>query len=733
MENKVYIGPKWTSLSQSSQLLEMLPSRIRELMPSPEPNAPSTGWVYRVAEPYYTKDNVDDVMSALLSSEISSGAVWPRRMEEAICKLYGRKLLMGERNPDVVQKTSCSMHSEYGIVGDRGPTKTSGNSEDRGSAHEVIVVKGRLCPENSIFHKISQLRYAPLELFLVYVMKYFECLAYYAYAYIYVKYLSDDFGMTDEQAGYLYAGYGLFCSVLGLLAGSYIDTYGVRFSCIVGSLASLFARIVCTFTTSPFVACLMSLTLFPVGAALGIPVFALGIRRYSHPDIRAFAFTFFYLVFNLSMLSGGILINYTRNTFGETGLWMPFGILGGKMDWMRVVLLYCSMSTCVVIGCTFFMRDIEVDSSRPLKDRAVQPSEPMTEETVMPLKQIQIIAKQPRFWRLLWVTLIFCGVRSTFRHLDATFPKYFTREFGDDAPFELIIMLNPIIVMCVAPMATFMILYLRTGLKKTLMVGSLISSIAVFPLVISNTQASSVFFVILLSLGEVIWSPKLYEFSTMLAPKGQEGTYVAISGAPVYLATVGVGLTSGELLSRFCPQGTGPEGHHPRTLWGLVLLMALISPACLWYFQHTLLPKEDEDAAMGDSKGLGIKKKLSMKQKISLEIERMLGDFRTSDGTADNIELDLEEPMPETKAAARNDSGINLQESALTIDMEAVRKSAGLVEIMPPSKSQELTVAKSDDDVDASVLADDELPITIGALADDLLDDTTDLDLGSPH
>eukprot|EP00397_Hematodinium_sp_SG-2012_P024625 GEMP01025656.1.p1 GENE.GEMP01025656.1~~GEMP01025656.1.p1 ORF type:complete len:440 (+),score=98.24 GEMP01025656.1:59-1378(+) len=89
MENKVYIGPKWTSLSQSSQLLEMLPSRIRELMPSPEPNAPSTGWVYRVAEPYYTKDNVDDVMSALLSSEISSGAVWPRRMEEAICKLYG--------------------------------------------------------------------------------------------------------------------------------------------------------------------------------------------------------------------------------------------------------------------------------------------------------------------------------------------------------------------------------------------------------------------------------------------------------------------------------------------------------------------------------------------------------------------------------------------------------------------------------------------------------------------
>lgn len=520
----------------------------------------------------------------------------------------------------------------------------SGLTESRESilnSAPVQVARRQLCSKTSFFYKIFQLRHAPRELFLVYTMKFFECLAYYAYAYIYVKYLSDDFGMTDEQAGYLYAGYGLFCSLLGLLAGSYIDVYGVRTSCLIGSCASLIARILSAFTSSPFIACVLSLTLFPIGAAFGIPVFALGVRRYSHPDIRAFAFSFFYLVFNVSMLFGGLLIHYTRVNFGESGLWMPFGILGGKMDWMRVVLLYCTLSTLICIACAFFMRDIEVDTARPVNERGIIHARmSVGEEPVMPLKQLKIVGKQARFWRLLWITLIFCGVRSTFRHLDATFPKYFTREFGDDAPFELIIALNPIVVIIFTPLVTFALLYLHAGLKKTLLVGAIISSFSLLPLSLVNAQASSVIFVIVLSIGEVIWSPKLYEFSTMVAPKGQEGTYVAITGAPVYLATVTVGLTSGELLSRLCPAHSGPEGHYPRTLWGTILTISLISPALLWYFQGKLIPKEDEEAAIGDSNKLKLSVSTGSARPLRIGRSIELGDILNSD-SGDSLDLEL--------------------------------------------------------------------------------------------
>eukprot|EP01047_Picozoa_sp_COSAG01_P048292 COSAG01_NODE_4692_length_4808_cov_9.520493_5_plen_202_part_00 len=46
-----------------------------------------------------------------------------------------------------------------------------------------------------------------------------------------------------------------------------------------------------------------------------------------------------------------------------------------------------------------------------------------------------------RRWRrrrgFLLLVLLLVGVRALFRHLDATFPKYFLRMHGDDAPFGL--------------------------------------------------------------------------------------------------------------------------------------------------------------------------------------------------------------------------------------------------------------------------------------------------------
>jgi hypothetical protein len=37
------------------------------------------------------------------------------------------------------------------------------------------------------------------------------------------------------------------------------------------------------------------------------------------------------------------------------------------------------------------------------------------------------------------------GTRATFRHLDATFPKYFMRMHGDEAPFELFVAVEPLL------------------------------------------------------------------------------------------------------------------------------------------------------------------------------------------------------------------------------------------------------------------------------------------------
>jgi hypothetical protein len=51
--------------------------------------------------------------------------------------------------------------------------------------------------------------------------------------------------------------------------------------------------------------------------------------------------------------------------------------------------------------------------------------------------------------RFIALSLVFAvGVISLFRHMGATFPKYFTRTHGKHAPYELVLAINPMVSEC---------------------------------------------------------------------------------------------------------------------------------------------------------------------------------------------------------------------------------------------------------------------------------------------
>lgn len=81
----LYIG---SIVSDPEDRVSILPARIKESMPSPEPKPSEQGWLYRVLEPYYSRECVDNVTQAMMEGQISSGAAWPRRLAEEICKFY---------------------------------------------------------------------------------------------------------------------------------------------------------------------------------------------------------------------------------------------------------------------------------------------------------------------------------------------------------------------------------------------------------------------------------------------------------------------------------------------------------------------------------------------------------------------------------------------------------------------------------------------------------------------
>ena len=101
-------------------------------------------------------------------------------------------------------------------------------------------------------------------------------------------------------------------------------------------------------------------------------------------------------------------------------------------------------------------------------------------------------------------------------------------------------------------------------------------------------------FVVLLSLGEAFYSPRLYEYTAAIAPKGQEASYMAMSSLPFFFAKLAVAPLSGVLLARFCPD-TGLR--HSGTLWLIIGLSTMIAPVGLFVFQRFIRVHE---AGRGD-------------------------------------------------------------------------------------------------------------------------------------
>jgi hypothetical protein len=93
----------------------------------------------------------------------------------------------------------------------------------------------------------------------------------------------------------------------------------------------------------------------------------------------------------------------------------------------------------------------------------------------------------------------------------------------------------------------------------------------------------SIVCMVILSVGEVVWSPKLYEYTGAIAPPGQEGTYLGLSMVPWFLAKTVVSSISGHLLLRWCPEGIGPKlaagevgfWQSPSAMWLVLLLWAV--------------------------------------------------------------------------------------------------------------------------------------------------------------
>lgn len=426
---------------------------------------------------------------------------------------------------------------------------------------------------------LRQLRGAPRELWLVYLVKFLESVAYFAIYNLLNVALTEDYGFGDEAAGTITGSWLTAVSVLMFFSGFVADSLGIRRALLTSVLSCLGGRVLMAVASTPSVA-LAGLAVSTWGVASMMPTMTAAVRRYTTPSTVPFGFSFFYVVMNVGAFVAPLTIGALRRGFPKKVL-LSLPLVGPHFaSSSQIMFAIAALATLCAVFCVVAMRpDAEVDGTLP------RPAE-------NPLRILREVTKEREFWGFMLLVSLLVLVKLIFQHAHQTWPKYAMREFGHDFDWAWFWAINPAMVMLLTPVATALTRHLSPF--RSIVVGAVVTSLSVFAMAFSTSVPASVAFIVLLSMGEMVWSPRLYEYTATVAPPGREASYMGLSQLPMFLAKPAVGWTSGLMLATWCPE---VGDRHSQLMWLVIGATTLAGPVLLVVLRHVIERRPAPQAA----------------------------------------------------------------------------------------------------------------------------------------
>ncbi len=447
------------------------------------------------------------------------------------------------------------------------------------------------------------------ELWITFIVKFLGIAAYAIVNSTLVLWLSADLHYNDQNASYMVMIWSLSMTVATILVGSLTDALGLRKTFLLGVWICLIARLVMAVTTIKWLALAGGLIPLAVGEAMGTPVLVAAIRRYSTTAQRSISFSVFYVMMNVGFSVAGFLFDWLRQTMGEHGhLTLP--LVGFHLTTYRALFLASFGIELIMLPILYFgIREgaeasdedgVAFSNKGKIRRSPWQTIRDTVRDTG---RNLAALARQNGFYRLLAFLMLIAFVKLIYMMMYYAYPKFGIRELGEGAPIGRLWAINSILIIFLVPITG--ILTRKSSAYRMVTIGSAISAGSVFVMAMPTSWFQSMangmlgrwlggylgltgavnpwyvmilLFVLLLSIGEAFYSPRVYEYAAAIAPKGQEASYGALSYVPFFLAKLLVGVSSGILLANYCPE-TGPR--HSGTMWLIIAVTTMIAPVGL--------------------------------------------------------------------------------------------------------------------------------------------------------
>ena len=178
--------------------------------------------------------------------------------------------------------------------------------------------------------------------------------------------------------------------------------------------------------------------------------------------------------------------------------------------------------------------------------------------------------------------------------------------YVSNVPVGALNALNPLIICFGVILSTPIVA--RFKLFRVMYVGIVISAVSMVILALPPTWIAGLFGwsitkayavmvisqIVVFSVGEMIWSPRLYEYTAAIAPEGRAASYMGLSYLPQVMARLAEGLIAGRLLTKYCPPDVTerldsvPYMQSPQFMCLILAALAIASPLLVAVFKGVI-------------------------------------------------------------------------------------------------------------------------------------------------
>ncbi|HWF91149.1 MAG TPA: MFS transporter [Terriglobales bacterium] len=391
----------------------------------------------------------------------------------------------------------------------------------------------------------------------------FERLSYYAVLAVLARYLYESLHFPVERATSLTGLFGGLVWFLAAFGGVVADRLGFRrslslayliLSCSYFLLGSIGAPWLAPIRNAlPLGAMMTVILMLPaLGIALVKPCVVGTTARASKENVRSIGYSIYYTLVNIGGTAGPFIASWIHQR-------------------MRVENVF--RVAALSVFAMFFAVLIFFKEPR-------RSGEVTTASIGQAARNFLIVISNFRFMLFL---LIFSGYWIVFWQEFISLPIYIHDYISPTANTELMLITDSLAVITLQIIVSF--LTQKLPAFRAITIGTLISGLAWLLLVLHPSVPMAVATLFTVAVGEMIQSPRYYEYISRLAPPGQQGTYMGFAFLPIGIGSLLGGPFGGMLLHHF-----GEITNQPGRIWWCIGGIGVATAALLWIYDKTLKP-----------------------------------------------------------------------------------------------------------------------------------------------